>query len=187
MVPVRTIHVEEAGLHFVSGGIVGETGTRNITLTAGIAYAGINRILTNATDSSKTDDITGGGAGGTIPANNTIILDSGEGDVTDDYTLGNKAVIENSTNGNDGSYGVASSSWDGSNTTVIIVETTLTIGADTGNVLPFTYEYYYDDGAWQESNEIQIDNLQYNNFGVGLAAVANNRYGIHWVYKDAMF
>jgi hypothetical protein len=47
--------VEEAGLQFVSGARVSETGTRNIEITSGILYAGINRIETDAIDTSLTD------------------------------------------------------------------------------------------------------------------------------------
>ncbi len=96
-------HQEEDALHFVSGAIVGEVGTREISVTAGIMYAGLNRIITDAID---TD-----------------------------------------------------------------------VGGDT-------FEYYYNDaGGWQESNQTTIDNLQYNNVGVGLATLTNNHYGVHWVYK----
>lgn len=98
---VQQHHIEESGLHFTSGAVVGETGERYITVTAGVMYAGLNRIITDAVDTS---------------------------------------------------------------------------GADT-------YELYYNDGAWQEASASQIDNLQYNNFGVGLATLGNNQYGIFWVYK----
>ena len=98
---VQQHHVEEADLHFVSGAIVGETGTRNISITAGVMYAGVNRILTDAIDTSVADD----------------------------------------------------------------------------------FEYYYNNGTWQESSATQINNTQYNNFGVGLATLSNNQYGVHWVYK----
>lgn len=99
---VQQHHVEESGLHFVSGALVAETGTRNISITAGIMYAGLNRIVTPGIDTSVAD----------------------------------------------------------------------------------TFEYYYYDGAaWQETDETQIDNLQYNDIATGLATLSNNRYGVHWVYK----
>ncbi len=98
---VQQHHVEESSLHFVSGAIVGETGTINISITAGVMYAGINRITTGAIDTSVADD----------------------------------------------------------------------------------FEYYYNNGAWVESDQTAIDALQYNNFGVGLATLANNQYGVHWIYK----
>ena len=98
---VQQHHMEEADLHFVSGAIVGETTYRSITVTAGVLYAGLNRIPTDAINTFTGDD----------------------------------------------------------------------------------FEYYYNDGAWQESDETRIDSLQYNNVGVGLATLANNQYGVHWVYK----
>ncbi len=57
-----------------------------------------------------------------------------------------------------------------------------TSGADT-------FEYYYYDGdlatpAWVESDESQIDNLQYNDVNTGLETLTSNRYGVHWVYMD---
>jgi hypothetical protein len=182
-------HIYEGGQqHIVSGAVVGETGTRNITLTAGIMYAGMTSVATNAIDTSLTDDITGGGSGGTVSANNTIVLDSGEGDVTAYYYSGNHLVIENSSNGNDGTYHVTSSSFDATNTTVVIQETTLTTGADTGNLRPNSFEYYYYDGdagpaVWVDTDAMAIDNLQYNDVATGLATLASNQYGIHWMYK----
>lgn len=52
---IQQHHVEEDALHFVSGAIVGETGTRNVTITAGVMYAGLNRITTDAVDTSGAD------------------------------------------------------------------------------------------------------------------------------------
>jgi len=52
---VQQHHLEEASLHFVSGAIVGETGTRNISITAGVMYAGLNRIPTDSIDTSGAD------------------------------------------------------------------------------------------------------------------------------------
>lgn len=94
-------HVEEALLHFTSGAVLSETGTLNIAVSSGIMYAGINRIITDAIDTSGVD----------------------------------------------------------------------------------TFEYYYNDGSWTETSETDIDNLYYNNYGVGLAELSNNQYGVHWVYK----
>ena len=53
---IQQHHVEKDTLEFVSGAIVGETGTRNISIMAGIMYAGINRIATDSIDTSSTDD-----------------------------------------------------------------------------------------------------------------------------------
>ncbi|KKM69829.1 hypothetical protein LCGC14_1446870, partial [marine sediment metagenome] len=54
-----------------------------------------------------------------------------------------------------------------------------TSGADT-------FSYYQNNGTWQKvTAQSVIDDTQYNNFGVGLATLSNNKYGIHWVYKEA--
>jgi|APSaa5957512622_1039677.scaffolds.fasta_scaffold00296_23 hypothetical protein len=50
-----------------------------------------------------------------------------------------------------------------------------TTGADT-------FEHWYNDGVWQHSSQSVIDNLQYNDYGTGLATLSNNQYGIHWAY-----
>lgn len=99
---IQQHHLEESPLHFVSGAAVSETGTRNIAITAGVMYSGLNRIITDAIDTSAAS----------------------------------------------------------------------------------TFEYYYYNGsAWIESDQTAIDNLQYNNIASGLASLANDRYGVHWVYK----
>lgn len=84
-----------------SGAITSEVGTRNIAVTSGVWYAGLNRFVTNAFDTSLTDD----------------------------------------------------------------------------------FEYYYNDATgWIETDETQINNTQYNEYGVGLTTLSNNQYGVHWVY-----
>lgn len=95
-------HIEKDVLDFTSGAVVGETGTRNITVSSGVMYAGLNRLITEAVDTSGADD----------------------------FEL-----------------------------------------------------YYYDGSAWQESDATQIDNLQYNDITSGLSTLANNQYGIFWVFK----
>lgn len=49
---VNSSHYEEEYMHFVSGGVVSATGTRNIAITAGVVYSGLNRVTTSAIDSS---------------------------------------------------------------------------------------------------------------------------------------
>lgn len=88
----------------VSGGIIGETGTRNITVTAGSFWRGLTEFTTAALDTSAAG----------------------------------------------------------------------------------TFSYWYNDGSWQEiASQTQIDNTQYNNFGVGLATLSNNKYGLAWGYLEA--
>ncbi|KKN70966.1 hypothetical protein LCGC14_0425680 [marine sediment metagenome] len=98
----RMVGVQPYG--HVSGGILSETGTRNIALTAGTFWRGLTEFSTGAVD---------------------------------------------------------------------------TQGADT-------FSYYYNDGSWQKVSSVSdIHQSNYNNFGVGLATLANNRYGVHWVYLQA--
>ncbi len=59
-----------------------------------------------------------------------------------------------------------------------------TTGYDTSVSGDFEY-YYYNGSAWLESDETQIDNLQYNDTASGLATLPNNKYGVHWVYVAA--
>lgn len=43
--------------------------------------------------------------------------------------------------------------------------------------------YWYNDGAWQSiTDQTVVDNLQFNNYGVGLANLTVQHYGVHWVY-----
>lgn len=48
-----------------------------------------------------------------------------------------------------------------------------------------TFGSIYNDGSWQfVSGQTQVNNTQYNDFGTGLATLANNQYGIFWVWKN---
>jgi len=157
---------------------------RAIAITTGYIWEGLSKFTFSAFNSGDSHIITGGGTGGTISANNTIVLDSTEGDLTSHFTNGDILRIRNSSNGNDGVYTVYSSSWDSTNTTVVIIETTLNTGSDTGYVHDQTFYYwYYNGSAWVSvRGSIQIDNLQYNNITTGLATLTAGRYGVHWVY-----
>jgi hypothetical protein len=56
-----------------------------------------------------------------------------------------------------------------------------TAAVDTSAAGSFTT--WYNDGAWQATpGQTQIGNTQYNDYGTGLALVANSRYGVHWLY-----
>lgn len=52
---IQQHHIEEADLHFVSGAVVGATGTRNISISSGVLYAGLNRSITDAIDTAVAD------------------------------------------------------------------------------------------------------------------------------------
>jgi len=47
-----------------------------------------------------------------------------------------------------------------------------------------TFVVWYNNGTWQQvAAQTQINNTQYNNYGVGLVNLNNNQYGVHWVYE----
>ena len=169
----------------------------HLKVSAGIFYQGLARFAFDEFDGDIIEYITGGGTGGTISANNTIVLDSGAGDVTSLYGHGSELLLDSSSNGNDGSYHVESVSWNGTNTTIVIEETSLNTGADTGHIHPhaFTYWNYTADNGWIETNQagehtsVHIDVDYYNditkNEGSQFTAYVSNRYGVAWVYASS--
>lgn len=52
---VQQHHNDEASLHFTSGATLGAVGTKQISITAGVMYSGLNRIITDAIDTSGAD------------------------------------------------------------------------------------------------------------------------------------
>lgn len=162
---------------------------RALNVTAGISWQGTNKFVAAAYNSDVVSIITGGGSGGTISANNTIVLDSEEGDKTGELKHGLNIRIMDSSNGNDGAYIVQSFSYSAPNTTIIIEESTLNTGNDTGHIHLDTFVYWYYDGigeSWVEvDGNIQIDNTYYDDTSlVGLTELTANRYGVHWVFSD---
>jgi len=53
---VQLYNCEESALHMVSGASVSGTGTRNVAVTSGILYAGLNRMITDAVDTAAADN-----------------------------------------------------------------------------------------------------------------------------------
>ena len=169
---------------------------RTLEITAGVLFYGINEFSHPSFDGDMVADITGGGSGGTIPTVSGIVLDSGEGDKTSSFDYGDHLVIDDSSNGNDGAYHVFSSSWDGSNTSILVEESTLTTGADTGHVhcCPFVYWSYSTNGGWEakdfagEDSAALIDNFYYNDItqadGSQFVELIPNRYTVAWVYAS---
>jgi hypothetical protein len=186
------------GLVRASGMVTTEGTTHtHLKVSSGILYQGLAKFIFNEFDGDIAQTITGGGTGGTISANNTIVLDSGEGDVTALYEHGSELVLDSSSNSNDGSYHVESISWDGTNTTIVVEGTALNTGADTGYIHPhvFTYWNYTADNGWLEGDQagghtsIHMDVDYWNditkNEGSQFTAYTANRYGTAWVYASA--
>ena len=188
------------GLVRASGMITTEaTESLAIDVSAGVLWRGLNEFTFNDYNGDELCDITGSGTGGTVSANNTIVLDSGCGDLTAIYTHGLEIRIHDSSNSNDGCYHVESSSWDGTNTTVVVEGTALTTGNDTGHVHTHTFTYWHYrkfDTTWVETNQagdhvsIHIDVDYYNDIddadnGDELKTYISNRYGCAWVYASS--
>jgi len=131
--------------------------------------------------------------------NNTIFLLSevyNEGGaiheiINDPHRFGNHAEIMNQRHWDLNGFGRASGSSIGETGTLKI---TVTAGNWWGRSRQYTTPafdtsatdfatFYYNDGAWQSATSTDWDNLQYNNFGVGLAALSNKRFANYWVYQ----
>ncbi len=57
-----------------------------------------------------------------------------------------------------------------------------TSALDTSSAGRFSY-WHQNGGTWTEvATQAAIDNAQYNDTTSGLAALGNNKYGVHWVY-----
>ena len=182
-----------------SSGLVTSEATENLALdiTAGVMWQGLTRVAVGAYDGDHIENITGAGTGGTVSANNTIVLDSLMGDETDDFPHGHETCLHNSSNGNDGCYHVETATWDGTNTTIVMEETSLNTGDDTGHLheRTFTYWNYTADNGWLETNQagghvaIHIDVAYWNditkNQGSQFTNYVSNRYGTAFVYVAA--
>ncbi len=183
--------LDVGGLTRASGLVTSESSLEDlhVAITAGSLYLGINSFDQDSFDSGLHHAIA------SCSANNTIILDTAEGDVADLYVHGHHLNISSSTNGNDGCYHSESASWDGTNTTVIIEETTLNTGADTGHshYQVFAYWHYdYSTTSWVEETQagdhcaVGIDVNYWNDIdnATEFQSYVSNRYGLAWVYVE---
>jgi len=178
---------EVSGFQRSSGLNISEsTLDRGIDMTNGKLWFGLCDFSLNEFDSNESHIVTGGGTGGTISANNTIVFDSSVGDISGHFAHNDSIQIVNSSNGNDGVYTVYSASWDSTNTTLVIVETSLSTGSDTGSVYDETFtSWYYNGSAWVSvKGNIQVNNTQYYYIASGLVALTAQKYGVHWVFVD---
>jgi len=113
--------------------------------------------LFRITDSTLNND-------GTVSANNTVKLDSSYGDVSDYFRINQEVYYQASSIGNNGSYTALASEWDGSQTVITIVETTLVTGDDiAGQIAPLGYSSYQYNGKvkclWDGVAAISIGNF----------------------------
>ena len=159
-------------VHRVSGIVTSSTGTRNLSVTAGVVYAGLTRNATLAFDTSRS---------GTADADETNKLH----DADSDFTAGDVGKeVHNTT---DDIYGLVTAYVDSGELTLL--GDTFPDGNEAYHLDWFSYWYYDGDlgggAAWVEvPGQVQIDNTQYNAVATGLATLTANRYGVHWVYMD---
>lgn len=188
-----------------SGGALSETGTRNIAVSAGTFWEGLNKIVTIAQDASGSspddnhtfDYFYRDSPSGWITHEETIDSVAFTGSGLDDATSGGVFVgshtlrihveidgtgtpdtFKFSYKGNDG---VATIETTGiaitGSSQVLIDGVTITFAATTGH----TSGDAWDFDAFLSA---QIDNTQYDNGSGSLQTLGNNRYGVHWVYID---
>lgn len=152
-----------------------------LAVTAGELWRGLNQFDISDFDSSRNHAITAVNQG-----TKTFTV---AGDQTAIYVYGRNLHVDGST-GNDGGYHVASSTFTGGNTEIVVAEAIPSAVAD-GNLHYDTFVHVWlNAGSWDllDFANITVDNVQYNDISTPgsevLANVTPNQFGIFWVYED---
>ena len=153
---------------------------RGLTVTGGNAWNGLRRHTLEARDSLLDHTITG-----VATVTQTFEL---TGDYQSDFCHGCHILIGGST-GNDGVYHVQSVSYAAPTTSVVVEEVIPDATAD-GHMHYQAYRIWYNsaDVGWDEYSEAEVflSNTLYNdatqNQVSALQTLANNRYGVYWVF-----
>ncbi|KKK55149.1 hypothetical protein LCGC14_3077490, partial [marine sediment metagenome] len=164
-------HQEEDLVHRVDGLITTETGTRNLDVTAGVLYEGLNRHTSLPFDTSRS---------GTADFNEVNKLHDADGDFSAN-DVGKS--VHNTT---DDTYGTITAFVDSGELT--LAGDTFPDGDENYTIDFWTYHYYDGDlgtPAWVEVHgATQISNSQYNDVATGLSNFTANRYGVSWVFME---
>jgi hypothetical protein len=188
-----------------SGAALSETGTRNIAVSAGTFWEGLNKITTIAQDTSGASPDNNhtfeyfyrDGVGGWTTHEETIDAVTFTGAGLDDATSGGtfngshtiRIHVEIDATGTPDTFkwsykdndGVTTIETTGVSITgaaqTLIDGATINFGATTGHTLGDAWDF----DAYLSS---QIDNTQYDNNSGTLQTLANNQYGLHWIYLD---
>ena len=164
-------HQEETFVHRVAGLITVETGTRNLSITAGVSYEGLNRHTSLPFDTSRS---------GTADFDQVNKLHDADGDFSEN-DVGKS--VHNTT---DNTYGTITAFVDSGELT--LAGDTFPDGNEAYTIDFWTYHYYDGDlgtPAWVEVHgATQISNSQYNDVDTGLANFTANRYGVSWVFME---
>ncbi len=152
-----------------------------IAVTDGELWRGLNEFDIPDFDSSRNHAI--------VAVNTGTKTFTVAGDQTAIYIYGRNLAVDGST-GNDKGYHVASSTFGGVNTDVVVAEVVPSAVAD-GNLHYDTFVHVWlNGGSWDllDFANIRVDNVQYNDISTPgaevLANVTPNQYGIFWVYVD---
>ena len=164
-------HQEETLVHRVDGLITTATGTRNLDVTAGVLYEGLNRHTSLPFDTSRS---------GTADFNEVNKLHDADGD----FSVND--VGKSVHNTTDNTYGTITAFVDSGELT--LDGDTFPDGNENYNIDFWTYHYFDGDlgtPAWVEVHgATQISNSQYNDVDTGLANFTANRYGVSWVFME---
>ena len=164
-------HQEETLVHRVDGLITTATGTRNLDVTAGVLYEGLNRHTSLPFDTSRS---------GTADLDETNKLH----DQDADFSVND--VGKHVHNTTDDTYGTITAFVNSGELT--LAGDTFPDGNEAYNIDFWTYHYYDGDlgtPAWVEVHgATQISNSQYNDVDTGLVNFTANRYGVSWVFME---
>ena len=164
-------HTEENLVHRVDGLITTETGTRNLDVTAGVMYEGLNRHTSLPFDTSRSG---------------TADLDEANKLHDQDADFSANDVGKSVHNTTDDTYGTITAFVNSGELT--LAGDTFPDGNEAYNIDFWTYHYYDGDlgtPAWVEVHgATQISNSQYNDVATGLSNFTANRYGVSWVFME---
>lgn len=159
-----------------SGLVSTSTGTRNLSITAGVIWTGLTR---TAALSFNTSSVTSSQA--TSGTTGTTLVDSSASFTANDVGK----TVKNTTSGNEYTHVIAYVS-----TTELALEDAILENGENYDLYD-SWNYWYYDGdaapaAWVNvEHSTQISRTQYNATATGLANLGGNKYGVHWVYMDA--
>jgi len=149
---------------------------RAINCTAGEAYKGMFEYSIGAVDSTVNYDITEYVSTSSFKVS---------GNHASDFTIGHTLLIDGSTS-NDGDYLIASSTYDETDTIVVLTTSTLTVEAVSTSKAyyqPIQSKYTSDSGStWTTVLSTSLDNENYNNTASGLSALG--QYGVFWCFQN---
>jgi len=164
------------GFKRATGAQIGEPSPLRFSITGGEFYYGVGEYLTPSQSTVLDQSGTATAASTTTQiidsaSRDLVVLGISVGDDVWDITNGQHAKVA--------SFATTTST----NDTMVLDRTLGTSTASASwETTTASFEYYYNDGTWKENAGYKFDNTQYNNFGVGLAAMTATYYKTDWLY-----